>query len=186
MNALILVNARHAVSAGLVQELVPVHQGYPEVLMEREAAQALSRLMEELDGWRFIVPVSGWRSEEEQRRVYEDSLRENGPAFTAKFVALPGHSEHQTGLAIDLGLKREKIDFIRPVFPYEGVCQRFRELAPAFGFIQRYSAGKEAVTGIAQEPWHFRYVGTPHAQRITERGLCLEEYCGLLGRGTRL
>lgn len=64
-------------------------------------------------------------------------LQENGTEFTAKFVAMPGHSEHQTGLAIDLGLRQPDIDFIRPAFPYEGICQKFRELAPAFGFIER-------------------------------------------------
>ena len=62
------------------------------------------------------------------------------------------------------------------IAPYEGICQRFRELAPLYGFIERYPANKEAVTGIAHEPWHFRYVGRPHAQRMTDLGLTLEEY----------
>ena len=91
-------------------------------------------------------------------------------------MALPGHSEHQTGLAIDLGLRGPEIDFIRPDFPYEGVCQRFRERAADFGFVERYPAGKEAVIGIAHEPWHFRYVGPSHAREMVHRGLVLEEY----------
>ena len=132
--------------------------------------------MERLDGWRFIVPVSGWRSWEEQQTIYTQSLRENGPVFTAKFVAMPGHSEHQTGLAIDLGLLQPEIDFIRPAFPYEGICQKFRELAPAYGFLERYPEGKEHITGIAHEPWHFRYVGTPYSEEIARTGLTLEEY----------
>ena len=84
---------------------------------------------------------------------------ENGEEFTNQFVARPGHSEHQTGLAIDLGLKQPDIDFLRPYFPYKGICQTFRELSTDYGFIERYPAGKEAITGIAHEPWHFRYVG---------------------------
>ena len=91
-------------------------------------------------------------------------------------VAVPGHSEHETGLAIDLGLKLDVIDFIRPEFPYEGICQTFRKLAPRYGFVERYPKGKEAVTGIGQEPWHFRYVGAPHAEIMTEKGMVLEEY----------
>ena len=108
--------------------------------------------------------------------IYTDSLRENGPEFTAKFVAMPGHSEHLTGLAIDLGLRQPKIDFIRPAFPYEGICQKFRELAPAYGFIERYPKGKEHITGIAHEPWHFRYVGTPYSETMAFKGMTLEEY----------
>ncbi len=176
MNTLILVNRHHAYPANAPQDLVPVHPDSPDILMEREAAQALARLMEQIDDWRHIVPVSGWRSFEEQQMIYLDSLRDNGREFTQQYVALPGHSEHQTGLAIDLGLRQPDIDFIRPNFPYEGICQEFRKLAPAYGFIQRYPAGKETVTGIAHEPWHFRYVGRPHGERITERGLTLEEY----------
>lgn len=176
MNSLILVNGQHAYLTDAGQDLVPVHEHYPDILLEREAARALSCIMEQLGGWECIVPVSGWRSVEEQIDIYEESLRENGPEFTARFVAMPGHSEHQTGLAVDLGLRRQLMDFIRPDFPYKGICQKFRELAPAFGFLERYPAGKEHITGIAHEPWHFRYVGTPHSEIMVSKGLTLEEY----------
>lgn len=176
MNSLVLVNGQHACPPDAAQDLIPVHEDYPDILLEREAVCALSHIMERLDGWKFIVPVSGWRSLEEQQQIYEKSLRENGPEFTVKFVAMPGHSEHQTGLAIDLGLRLPKIDFIRPSFPYEGICQKFRELAPAYGFIERYPKGKEHITGIAHEPWHFRYVGVPHAEIMVKHGWTLEEY----------
>ena len=176
MNSLILVNSQHAYSPDTKQDLIPVHEDQPDILLEREAVCALSSIMEQLGGWEFIVPVSGWRSLVEQLEIYAKSLQENGPEFTAKFVAMPGHSEHQTGLAIDLGLRQPDIDFIRPAFPYEGICQKFRELAPAFGFIERYPAGKEHITGIAHEPWHFRYVGMPHSEIMTFKGLTLEEY----------
>ena len=110
------------------------------------------------------------------RSGYLQSLLENGEEFTNKFVARPGHSEHQTGLAIDLGLKQPDIDFLRPNFPYEGICQTFRELAADYGFIERYPVGKEAITGIAHEPWHFRYVGVPHAKIMVDHNWTLEEY----------
>ena len=127
-----------------------------------------------------IVPVSGWRSMREQREIWDGSMAENGTEFTRKYVALPGCSEHQTGLAIDLALRSDNIDFIRPDFPCDGICGRFRALAADYGFIERYQAGKEHITGIAAEPWHFRYVGRPHARLMSDNGLCLEEYVELL------
>ncbi|MDE6924417.1 MAG: M15 family metallopeptidase [Acetatifactor sp.] len=178
--SLILVNQEHCFHKSPHDCPVPIPDTAPDVLLNRIAGTLLSQLMQEIDGWRHIVPVSGWRSQEEQQRIWDDCLKENGPEFTRKFVALPGHSEHQTGLAIDLGLRQEHVDFICPEFPYTGICQTFRETAPKYGFILRYPAGKESVTGIGHEPWHFRYVGTPHAEIITKQGLCLEEYTDFL------
>lgn len=146
------------------------------VLLRRGAAVLLSKLMEELHGWRKIVPVSGWRSLGEQQKIWDNSLADSGEDFTRKYVAVPGHSEHQTGLAIDLGLRQEEIDFIRPHFPYTGICQTFRERAADYGFVQRYPDGKETVTEIGHEPWHFRYVGVPHAAVMAEKNMTLEEY----------
>ena len=68
------------------------------------------------------------------------------------------------------------IDYIRPSFPRNGIAQRFRELAPQYGFVERYTADKQRFTGIAPEEWHFRYVGPAHAAVMIARGLCLEEY----------
>ena len=177
MNYLILVNRQHTMPEdGTARELVSVHPGYPGILLEAEAARKLNQLMDELDGWKSILPVSGWRSIEEQKELYSQSLRENGREFTEKYVAFPGCSEHQTGLAIDLGLMGPNVDFIRPDFPDEGICRAFRGRMAAYGFVERYPAGKEGVTGIAHEPWHFRYVGVPHAAEMARRGLTLEEY----------
>lgn len=175
--SLVLVNAAHACCASIrAEDLVPVGDGSRQVLLDRRAAVLLARLMEDIRGWTGITVVSGWRPLAQQQKIWEDSLRDNGEAFTRSYVAVPGHSEHQTGLAIDLAQKKEPIDFIRPAFPDDGLCRLFRKQAARYGFIQRYPAGKEAVTGIACEPWHFRYVGIPHAAIMAERGLTLEEY----------
>lgn len=146
------------------------------VLLEKQTASLLDKLMQEIGGWDSIIPVSGWRSIAEQQAIWDSCLRESGPEYTQTYVALPGHSEHQTGLAIDLGLRREQIDFICPEFPGTGVCGQFRKRAADYGFILRYPAGKEAVTGIGCEPWHFRYVGIPHARIMEENRQTLEEY----------
>ena len=102
-----------------------------------------------------------------------------------EIVPVSGWRSQQTGLAIDLGKAAGYIDFIRPAFPYDGVCGRFRRLAARYGFIERYQRGKEEVTGISAEPWHFRYVGAPHAQLMETNGLCLEEYRDFLRQGPR-
>lgn len=156
--------------------MIPVTEEDPKIRLKREAVYILRLIFERLHCSDSIVPVSAYRSAGEQTEIYETSLHENGEDFTRRFVALPYHSEHQTGLAIDLGLKKEEIDFIRPDFPYQGICHSFRRTAPGYGFIERYPKGKEPVTGIAHEPWHFRYVGYPHSEIMDREGLTLEEY----------
>lgn len=172
---LILVNAEHPIQHMERPILAPAVPG-SDILLDSRAAAMLSGLISRIGAAGEIVPVSGWRSEAEQREIWDGSMRESGEEFTRKYVALPGCSEHQTGLAIDLALRADNIDFIRPEFPYDGVCGRFRALAADYGFVERYQSGKEGVTGIAAEPWHFRYVGRPHARIMCEMGLCLEEY----------
>ena len=172
---LILVNAEHPIQHMERPVLAPAVPG-SDILLDTRAAAMLSGVISRIGAAGEIVPVSGWRSEAEQREIWDGSMRESGEEFTRKYVALPGCSEHQTGLAIDLALRADNIDFIRPEFPYDGVCGRFRALAADYGFVERYQGSKEGVTGIAAEPWHFRYVGRPHARIMCEMGLCLEEY----------
>ena len=172
---LILVNAEHPIQHMERPVLAPAVPG-SDILLDTRAAAMLSGLISRIGAAGEIVPVSGWRSEAEQREIWDGSMRESGEEFTRKYVALPGCSEHQTGLAIELALRADNIDFIRPEFPYDGVCGRFRALAADYGFVERYQGGKEGVTGIAAEPWHFRYVGRPHARIMCEMGLCHEEY----------
>lgn len=173
---LILVNAAHPIVQPFAPHLISVSSDYAEVYLQEKTAAVLEHALEAVGGVGQIVPVSGYRPESEQRQIYADSLRENGRAFTEQYVAKPNCSEHQTGLAIDLGRKQDEIDFIRPAFPYEGICERFRQAAAGYGFVERYQHGKEAVTGIAQEPWHFRYVGWPHAAVMHSKDMALEEY----------
>lgn len=174
---LILVNKEYPIKKRFEKSisLIPADFEYPSVFMESKAASVLTHVFDEICS-RDIVPVSGYRTLSEQEQIWEDSLDENGMDFTRKYVALPNHSEHQTGLAIDLGLKSENIDFIRPDFPYEGVCNDFRKKAAGYGFVERYQKEKEHITGIAHEPWHFRYVGYPHSVIMGRYEMCLEEY----------
>lgn len=100
-------------------------------------------------------------------RVVAQSLAEN-------WVAQPGTSEHELGLAVDINADKTRCD-------NETVYAWLAEHAYQYGFILRYPADKEDVTGIACEPWHYRYVGEEAALAMTEQGLCLEEYLDTLG-----
>ncbi len=195
---LLLVNGQYPLKNSDTEGLAALDARFPGILMKKEAVVALGLALKDIMAGDSIIPVSGYRSMEEQSEIYQESLIENGEEFTRKFVALPNHSEHQTGLAIDLRSNKEAVgssdrqqplynssvesrpmtdmDFICPDFPYEGICDRFRKVAPDYGFIQRYGEDKEEITGIAHEPWHFRYVGLPHSKIIEEKGLALEEY----------
>ncbi len=143
--------------------------------MDFVAAQMLQRAIWECK-IQSVVAVSGWRSQKQQEQLYMDSLRDNGAAYTQNFVALPGCSEHECGLAIDLAEKKDVIDPICPFLPTDGAFAKLRKKLVQCGFIERYRQEKQAITKIAAEPWHFRFVGFPHSILIEQRGWALEEY----------
>ncbi len=174
---LVLVNSEHPIASNQESPaLVSLGGECSNVLLERMVIPPFTRLMNAIGGWTDIRIVSGWRSKKEQQEIYERSFTENGAAFTERFVALPDHSEHQTGFAVDLGIRKPDLDFICPDFPDSGVCGAFRKKAATYGFIERYPKNKESVTRIVHEPWHFRYVGVPHAAIMSQLSLSLEEY----------
>lgn len=179
-----LVDPSHPLPEGFeCAELSPALPG-SEVMLERCCAEHLTALIDRIGAAGRIVAVSGYRAHSEQVSLWDDTVRTHGEAFTRQYVAIPGCSEHETGLAIDLALNNgEEIDFIRPNFPRDGICRDFRALAAEYGFIERYQAGKEHITHISAEPWHFRYVGAHHARYIAGHGLSLEEYIEQLSSG---
>lgn len=154
------------------------------VEMEVRAAIMLKKCLEfsKLSG--EVVAISGYRSHTEQVNLFEQSLKENGEAYTRQFVAIPGCSEHESGLAVDLAQNKEEIDFICPELPYDGLFKNLRKNLVRYGFIERYPKGKEAITKISPEPWHFRFVGFPHSFIMTESQITLEEYIELLKNKT--
>lgn len=186
LGPLTLVNADHPLPTGFALTLARPLAAWPEVWMEAQAAKMLAACLRAAGAQQAVVPVSGWRARAEQQAIWDDTLAARGAAFTRRFVARPGCSEHETGLAIDLAAKAETIDFICPDLPRDGVYGAFRRAAARYGFIERYRADKQALTGIAAEPWHFRYVGAPHAQLMEQKNLCLEEYIALLADGRPL
>lgn len=180
---LILVNAQHPLSPDFIPgDLIPAPFSGKE-WMNAAAAEQLQRLIHAIFGEREIVVTSAYRSYEEQQRLYRHSLKSHGEHYTKLYVAEPGRSEHQTGLAVDLGFADYANDVICPTFEGRAVSLHFMERMAEFGFILRYPKGKTAVTGIAHEPWHFRYVGCPHSQLIQQQRWTLEEYHRFINRG---
>lgn len=175
---LILVNDRCPIQTDISQQ--QLLQICINTLLERDTAKMLLKIFHELDIRDQILYVSGYRSNDEQTLLYKESLQNNGENYTKKFVALPKCSEHETGLAIDLAFNQGYIDYICPNFPYDGICQKFRELCYDYGFVERYLEDKKEITHIAKEPWHFRYVGYPHSMIMKKEKLCLEEYHELI------
>ena len=116
--------------------------------------------------------VSGYRSYERQNTLYSDYVKKDGEEKANTYSAKPGHSEHQTGLAFDIG----KVD---SSFAGTDEALWIEENAHLYGFIVRYPKDKSDITGYIYEPWHVRYLGIDTATKVKQSGLCLEEYLGI-------
>lgn len=122
-----------------------------------------------------LAMVSGFRSYDYQEGLFKRYSNKHGEDQANRFSARAGQSEHQTGLAFDIGGPDDTY-WLKESFETtkEGIW--LAENAHKFGYILRYPKGKEEITGYIYEPWHFRYVGIEHATKIYEEGLTLEQY----------
>ncbi|MDE6388483.1 MAG: M15 family metallopeptidase [Lachnospiraceae bacterium] len=127
-----------------------------------------------------IYPIvrSGYRTRTEQEDIYNDRIQgyqadgmsaEEAKTETELWVAVPGTSEHELGLAVDINADKVHSEGAQ-------VYAWLENHAHLYGFINRYPPDKTEITGVANEPWHYRYVGVEAASEIHERGICLEEY----------
>jgi zinc D-Ala-D-Ala dipeptidase/carboxypeptidase len=175
--SLILVNKSHPIVSDYSDystSLVSVETKHSEVLLDYTAAKKLSQLAAELDCNNRITPISGYRSKSEQEEIYNEALKEKGLSYTDKYIALPGNSEHETGLAVDLAYNKNDLGNMISLFG--GLKRKFRTISSKYGFIERYPKGKEKITGIFHQAWHFRYVGYPHSDIMKQKKFTLEEY----------
>lgn len=126
-----------------------------------------------------ITPVSGYRSYSQQKSLYDSYVSQYGQATAETLAARPGFSEHQTGLAMDIG-NASGVCALQACFANTPAGKWAADHGPEFGFIIRYPAGYEATTGYTYEPWHLRYVGKAVAQDMPIQGKAtLEDYFGL-------
>ena len=166
-------------------ELVNVYQNktdnysvaYNYYVLDGDVLNVFSAMMGELlevTGDSCILVNSTYRSFEDQQNIYNSYLQSNGEEYTKNYVADPGHSEHHTGLALDLTIRYPDGTYVL-MKNYENLGV-LNTLCVEYGFIQRYPENKYYYTHINTEPWHYRYVGVPHAYVIAKKSLCLEEY----------
>lgn len=138
-----------------------------------EAYKALQNLQAAAKAEGYSLPLrSGFRSYNTQKTLYNSYVKRYGQAATDTFSAKPGHSEHQTGLAFDVGAVDDN-------FGNTPAGQWLAQNCHTYGFIIRYPKGKQSITGYKYEPWHIRYLGVSTATSVYNSGLCLEEYLGI-------
>lgn len=179
---LILVNKQNPVPDDWPQRIRTVHCTNSlglDVETETAAYEAYLNLKEELqkDGI-FVDLDSALRSRTTQEQIAADFTREYGEEYTAKIVAVPGYSEHHTGLALDLYLNvnGEDVYFNFEMMEYAPIWEKIHQRITDHGFILRYPQEREHITGYVYEPWHIRYVGKQTARIIHDQNLTLEEY----------
>lgn len=184
---LILVNPWNEVPENYSVELSTV-EGY---LTDRRCARALQRMLDDCraEGYEPVI-CSAYRTQDYQEMLYRNKIlrllaqgvsNADAPTVAARSVALPGTSEHQLGLAVDI--ISESYTNLDEGQERTEVQQWLMQNCWRYGFILRYPNGTSDTTGIIYEPWHYRYVGPVTARAVTESGLVFEDYLDSLASG---
>ena len=182
---LVLVNKNYPVPENWKSERVELINGQS---IDSRAYEDLQKMMDDAreEGLEPLI-CSSWRSRETQGKLFEEeiaSYRKKGYSkaesekMASEWVAVPGTSEHELGLALDIVSEGNQIlDEEQKNTPEQ---MWFMEHCYEYGFILRYPEDKKDITGIGHEPWHYRYVGREAALEIKEMNVCLEEYLNQL------
>ena len=190
LELLLLVNPWNQVPEDYSPELAEVTSNYQirsDYLIDARCASYLSDMLNDClrnGGWPEVC--SAYRTEDYQRMLFDNKIErlidegvsyEDAPELAATTVAVPGTSEHQLGLAVDI---------IDVEYPYLNEAQEWTwtqrwlmENSWRYGFILRYPNGTSGITGIIYEPWHYRYVGLGYARIIHDLDVTLEEYLAM-------
>lgn len=183
---LVLVNKEHPLSDSYQTNLHLLKNGqYVSEEIYEDLKDMLFTGEEENPGLSFLV-ASGYRTATKQQKLLDDEIEKNKNAGMTEqeayedaleSVAPAGHSEHETGLCVDIVAEsNQRMDESQQ---YTKENEWLVAHCAEFGFIQRYPAGKEDITGYMFESWHFRYVGKEAAKEITQKDITLEEYVGI-------
>lgn len=142
--------------------------------VDRRIAGTLNDMLNDAEAQGYEVHLNaGFRTSAEQQALFEDKVAAfcaggyddvTASELAGQWVSRPGTSEHELGLAVDIGTETPAL--------YDWL----QDNSWRYGFIQRYPENKTALTGVAHEPWHYRYVGKEAAAEMYAQGLCLEEY----------
>lgn len=185
---LILVNPWHRIPEGFSVELTQLRNGHA---IDKRAYPDLQKMMDDMraEGLDPLI-CSSYRTNDKQQTLYNNKVNEylskgyslaKAEEEAGKWIAIPGTSEHQTGLAVDIvDTSYQILDERQEV---TAVQQWLMKNSWKYGFILRYPNDKRNITGIYYEPWHYRYVGKEVAKVIYEKGICFEEYLEELNKG---
>ena len=177
---LILVNDDYSVPNNYEVELTELSNGekvdtriYPQLQQMFDDARAAGLELFVREGYRTTQDQKQIMEERIQQYRNEGYSRSEAKELAEKYVAVPGTSEHELGIAVDINADTSKCSS-------DAVYTWLANNAYRYGFIKRYPSEKTEITGVNNEPWHYRYVGVEAAKEIQERGICLEEYIALL------
>lgn len=188
MNFEILVNKNNLLSKDYKPKLYIVDNNennfhnYIDPNLKPELALEIKPYVDNLlkEAWKndmFIIVDSGYRSYEYQEQVLKSLIEKKGKE-AYKLVALPGSSEHQTGLAMDIAYMKNGI-YSDDVKDGDKEVEWMKKNSYKYGFILRYPKGKEEITGYNYEPWHYRFVGIYLANILYDQNITMEEYYSL-------
>ena len=183
LDLLMVVSAAAPLPEGYVPELGTVVGDYQ---LDARCAEKCWQMMQDCRaaGWGEPMICSAYRTQEYQEMLYEDKVSrvlwtetnnyDDALVLAGQVVAVPGTSEHQTGLAADI--MDETYPYLNEWQENTRAQQWLMAHCAEYGFILRYPSGASEITGIIYEPWHYRYVGEKFASEIQNRGITLEEY----------
>lgn len=182
-DVLLLVDKNHALPPDYVPpDLVTVKTldaspaAPSTVQLRKEAADALSKMLADARSQGiYLLAQSGYRSYDYQAKVYNAEVQNYGQSQADRESAHPGHSEHQTGLAMDFTTKALGYD-LNESFAATPEGKWLAQSAVKYGFVLSYPQGQEGITGYLYEPWHYRYIGVAAAQKFAASGLALNKW----------
>lgn len=184
-----LVSASHLLDTNYVPSLVPAPVAHVtgDFAVSTTMAPSLVALFEAAkhEGVTLMLS-SAYRSATDQQALYNEYSAMYGKQYVHDYVALPGASEHQTGLAVDIAALTSSCVATGTACSLDAPAVAWlRTHAADYGFVERYPEGKQSITSIAGEHWHYRYVGVPLAQALTAAGMTLDEFVQQTAPGIR-
>ena len=183
-NYQILINSENKIPEGFLDTVELVEVENPEgsrFRVEKKTYEAFLKLQADIreNHGLEIALLNSYRTLEAQQKAFDNYFYKFGLAYAEKYAARPGCSEHHTGFAIDVSFLRggKLTHGAQELLELDDLFRVVHKKLAKYGFLLRYPRGKEEITKINYEPWHYRYIDSPEiAQEIWERGICFEEY----------
>ena len=186
INYLVLVNKQNKLPddwEGKVTLVDAKNAWNDDIKIEKETYEKYLELKKDLENEGVYVELdSVYRSVKDQQTLWDNWTEEKGIDYVRKYVSVPGYSEHHTGLAVDICIKKdgELVYKNDDMISEREIFSKIHAKLAKYGFILRYLEGKDEITGYSYEPWHLRYIGDSEvAKKIMDENLTLEQYLGI-------